>query len=149
MRTLFLVIAFMVAGCTTFPDKDSSAELAVEQLPKACWPYDRKIPIQMIIRNTSSKPIQLWIDAQSRTSPYELSWLSYQIQGADGAMEHGPGGHGPLPQNELNIDPGDSAKVIAFVYDLSSLDYSKDLRVHVVDSTDKEYNSPYFRPCSS
>ena len=149
MKIIFLAISCMIAGCTTFQGSDPSTALTVERLPKACWPYGYKIPVQLIFRNRTPETIQLWVSTQSLTSPYELSWLSYQIQGEQGSIEHGPGGHGALPQNELKISPGDSARLAAFVYDLARPDYAKRFRVHITDAANNEYNTAYFTLCSS
>ena len=95
--------------------------------------------------------MQLWIDSGQSGPPYKISWLSYAVFDKAGNDEwtHGPGGHGPMPPDTLSIGSGNSTQLLAYIYDVTSVDYGKEFRIKFKDVVDNIYISPPFKPCIS
>jgi hypothetical protein len=81
-----------------------------------------------------------------------LSWLSYAVlnqslPGDKVDWEHGPGGHGPLPQNELAIGPDDSTVVYARIYGARNMSATGLYRIRIEDKDHQIYMSNEFGLC--
>ena len=149
MRLKIIAICWLLTGCATYSYDSPSSLVGVESLPKSCWRYDRSVPINLVVRNTSHTTVRFLIRKESSNSPYELSWLSYDVLKDDNrlAVDQGPGDHGPLPQNTLEISTGDSARVVADFYDFRRIEPSMRFRIQLKDLENNVYLSPVFTPC--
>ena len=149
MRLKIVAICWLLTSCSTYSYDGESSLIGVESLPKSCWRYDRSVPINLVIRNKRDTTVRILIGKDSSESPYELSWLSYNVLKDDGrpAVDQGPGGHGPLPQNTLEISAGDSARVVADLYDFRRVEPSMKFRIQLKDLENNVYLSPIFTPC--
>jgi hypothetical protein len=150
MRPTILALSLFAVGCSTYHYEESSSVIGIEDLPKSCWRYDRKVPINLVVRNLGQTTAKFLISKETSRSPYIASWLSYDVLLSSGepAIEHGPGGHGSLPQNTLEITPGDSANLIAYFYAPEVLDRTKRFKISLESEDGKLYYSPEFTPCS-
>ena len=142
-----LALVFLFTGCATYTYESPLAAIGMEPLPKACPSSGGNVPVDLVVRNNGQEALRLYVRPEPSRPPYRLSWLSYDIQNDQGIFEHGPGGHGPLPQKELVVAPGDAVRVTAYVYDLELKDYSSRFVVQITDLAGREYSSPVFVLC--
>lgn len=141
-----------IASCSSLPSapsKPSEVTIVVEPPASRCDSSVKTVKVRLKLVNNGPGTFRVYIDT-TPARPYELSWLSYAVMYATGdktAWQIGPGGHGPLPQNQLNVGPNDSTFVVAIVYDLEAKDLGAPYRILVRDLSDQEYFSEPFRVC--
>ena len=108
-------------------------------------------PVLLVVRNARAGRLKFHIRSDRR-NPYELSWLSYDVletsaSGHDMDSIHGPGGHGPLGEDELSLGPGDSVRVVGRLYGIGPSDHGKRFRIRIEDSLDRRFLTEPFAPC--
>lgn len=143
------------AACSMLPaapSRPSEVSLLVDAPAGRCDPSVKTVKVRLKLANDGSGTLRVYI-ATVPGPPYDLSWLAYAVvsasEGHDAAWQHGPGGHGPVPQNQLNVGPKDSTIVTADVYGLEPKDYGVPYRIRMKDLTGQQHFSNVFRVCRS
>jgi hypothetical protein len=150
--TFIVLLSFL--GCAilpTTPSRPDEVSLLVRSAPRICMPTSDAVQVRVRILNRGAGNFRVYINDPAK-DPYELSWLSYDVlneslPGDHVDWQHGPGGHGPVPQPELHVGPADGAVVIAKIYGLKASDYSSTFRIRVKDFADQMYISEPFHVC--
>ncbi|QSX74439.1 hypothetical protein HIV01_014800 [Lysobacter arenosi] len=144
-----MLVLSVAPGCASLhrmtPDL---VDVKVEAPVLECDRRRQDIPVSVRVQNGSHGVLRVWIDGASGP-PYPLSWLSYEILDDAGnvAWRHGPGGHGPMAQPTLKIDPGDRTILAAMLYEVGEADNSRSFRIRIEDQDKNTWTTDAFRPC--
>ena len=151
---VLLFNAAVLSGCSDLPhisSRPSEIEISVISPDVPCSSLPEPRDIQLRISNHGHGTFRTDIDT-TPGPPYQLSWLSYAVlnmslPGDHVEWKHGPGGHGPLPQNELAIGPDDSTIVYARLYGVGSMNATGPYRIQIRDEDRQIYMSNEFGLC--
>lgn len=151
---LILVGTALLSGCSSLPASPSDAgdvEISPTHSAQPCASLPDTLSLELFIANRGSGTFRTYLSTVPGR-PYKLSWLSYSVAMASPSdmeilWEHGAGGHGPLPQNELAIGPNDGTRVVAKIYGTSRMDTAATYRIVVEDLQDQTYVSDPFTLC--
>jgi len=141
-----LLLALALTGCSTYQFESHAAVIGVHTHARSCYSKGTA-PVDLSIRNPGVTALRIYVKPTPTRQPYALSWLSYDVLDEAGDPANGPGGHGPLPQKQLTIEPGQSVAVIANLYDLSLHDRQLPRQIEISDADGKRYKSPLFKLC--
>ncbi|UHQ20200.1 hypothetical protein LVB87_03285 [Lysobacter sp. KIS68-7] len=145
-----MIVVAAVAGCTSSRYRVVPGQVGVQvEAPEVhCGEQPRDIRVKVRIRNDSAGVLRITID-NPPGPPYKLSWLSYDVLDDAGNLDldHDPGGHGPLPQPTLKMDPGDRTVLFAVLYDINEDDYARSFRFRIEDDDKHVWTTDAFRPC--
>jgi hypothetical protein len=141
-------------GCSSLPATQSvpsEIAISVDAPEHPCASLPDTVNVGLLIANRGQGTFRTYVDTLPGP-PYKLSWLSYWVlsdlpSGSNVEWEHGPGGHGPLPQNTLAIGPSDSTSVFAKIYGTAKMDTTASYRIQIEDQNDQIYLSNVFRIC--
>jgi hypothetical protein len=154
MKTVVVLAVVCFAGCASSYRVDPSRIIvSAEPASAVCGQNDREIKAVLNVENRSRGVLKIGVWAPpgpSARPPFEVSWIYYDVlKNGSRAWEHGPGGHGPMPPNTLQVGPGDSAQLAAPIYELTPSDYSSKFSIRFSDEDENKYTSPPFLPCVS
>jgi hypothetical protein len=145
-----MIFVTAIAGCTASRYRVVPGQVGVQvEAPDVrCGERHRDIPVKVRVHNDSPGILRITIDDASGP-PYKLSWLSYDVLDGAGNVEwqHGPGGHGPLPQPTLTMASGDRTVLSAMLYGIGASDYARSFRIRFEDEEKHTWTTDAFRPC--
>lgn len=141
-------------GCSALPRLASvphEVAISVAVSAQPCEQLPEIANVRLVISNRGQGTFRAYV-ATVPGPPYTLSWLSYSVlneslPGSKVEWEHGPGGHGPFPQDVLAIGPKDSTTVFAKLYGASNMDRNATYRIQIEDLADQTYLSNAFALC--
>jgi hypothetical protein len=151
---LVFVFALLLAGCaSSYRVNPSKVDLALVGSASEWEKSNGTVHVPMRVRNNSRAVLEVGVDAAPGvpSGPVQISWLYYRVLTENGRVDlnHGPGGHGPMPPKTLRIGPGESASVIATLYGVSGNDCSRQIRVRIRDLEGNWYTTDTFAPCAT
>ena len=149
MKAALGLTVVLLAGCaTSFRTDPSKIVVTVEPPTAICGASDNEVHPIVRIENKGRSNFGIWV-LGPQGPPFEFSWLSYQVLNDAGevSVDHGPGGHGPMPPSTLRISPGDSTLVVAPIYALNLGSHTAKYAIRIEDEDKNIYTTAQFSPC--
>lgn len=144
-----MILAAGLAGCYAWrhPVVPSLVHVQVEAPRVQCGGDPHAVLVKVHVRNDSRSNLRLSVE-DVPGPPYQLSWFSYDVLSSSGQVEwRQSGGHGPLVQKTLVMEPGDRTVVSAPVYDIGEAEYGRSYRIKFEDGDGHAWTTEAFPPC--
>lgn len=149
-----LSAVLLTSGCSGLPhflSLPEEIEVSAIDSEMSCATLPDALDVQLRVSNHGQGVFRTYID-NTPGPPYQLSWLSYVVLNATTKTDqvewdHSPGGHGPLPQDELAIGPDDATIVYARIYGARRMDAQGLYRIQIKDGERRTHMSDEFNLC--